>query len=78
MQAGAGVAIGGSTYELSKFTNTSRLRPGTGFHSGWFRSERVEKSTSSPYAATRHMNVREAVALPSDTHRVGQNQRADR
>src|SRR5260221_12251749 len=69
VQAGAGVAIGESTYEVNaRFTNVGGLRPGNqGFIVG-VPVGRVEKiDLNSQYAAIVHMNVREDVRLPSDT-----------
>src|SRR6266436_8264226 len=69
MQAGAGVAIGGSTYEVNaRFTNVGGLRPGNQVFIAGVPVGRVEKiDLNSQYAAIVHMNVREDVRLPSDT-----------
>jgi phospholipid/cholesterol/gamma-HCH transport system substrate-binding protein len=68
IQAGAGVAIGGS-YEVSaRFTNVGGLRPGNQVFIAGVPVGRVEKIVlNSQYAAIVHMNVREDVRLPSDT-----------
>jgi phospholipid/cholesterol/gamma-HCH transport system substrate-binding protein len=68
IQAGAGVAIGGS-YEVSaRFTNVGGLRPGNQVFIAGVPVGRVEKiDLNSQYAAIVHMNVREDVRLPSDT-----------
>jgi phospholipid/cholesterol/gamma-HCH transport system substrate-binding protein len=69
MQAGAGVAIGGSTYEVNaRFANVGGLRPGNQVFIAGVPVGRVEKiDLNSQYAAIVHMNVREDVRLPSDT-----------
>src|ERR1700719_3715586 len=69
MQAGAGVAIGGSTYEVNaRFTNVGGLRPGNQVFIAGVPVGRVEKiDLNSQYAAIVRMNVREDVHLPSDT-----------
>jgi phospholipid/cholesterol/gamma-HCH transport system substrate-binding protein len=69
VQAGAGVAIGDSTYEVNaRFTNVGGLRPGNQVFIAGVPVGRVEKiDLNSQYAAIVHMNVREDVRLPSDT-----------
>jgi phospholipid/cholesterol/gamma-HCH transport system substrate-binding protein len=69
IQAGAGVAIGGSTYKVNaRFTNIGGLRPGNQVFIAGVPVGRVEKiDLDSQYAAIVHMNVREDVRLPSDT-----------
>jgi phospholipid/cholesterol/gamma-HCH transport system substrate-binding protein len=69
VQAGAGVAIGGSTYEVNaRFTNVGGLRPGNQVFIAGVPVGRVEKiALDSQYAAIVHMNLREDVRLPSDT-----------
>jgi phospholipid/cholesterol/gamma-HCH transport system substrate-binding protein len=69
MQAGAGVAIGGSTYEVTaRFTNVGGLRPGNQVFIAGVPVGRVEKiDLDSQYAAIVHMNLKHEVHLPSDT-----------
>ena len=69
IQAGAGVAIGGSTYKVNaRFANIGGLRPGSQVFIAGVPVGRVEKIDLDPqYAAIVHMNVREDVRLPSDT-----------
>jgi phospholipid/cholesterol/gamma-HCH transport system substrate-binding protein len=69
MQAGAGVAIGGSTYEVNaRFTNVGGLRPGNQVFIAGVPVGRVEKiDLDSQYAAIVHMNLNQDVHLPSDT-----------
>jgi phospholipid/cholesterol/gamma-HCH transport system substrate-binding protein len=69
MQAGAGVAIGGSTYEVTaRFTNVGGLRPGNQVLIAGVPVGRVEKiDLDSQYAAIVHMNLKHEVHLPSDT-----------
>jgi phospholipid/cholesterol/gamma-HCH transport system substrate-binding protein len=69
MQAGAGVAIGGSTYEVNaRFTNIGGLRPGNQVFIAGVPVGRVEKiDLDSQYAAIVHMNLKQEVHLPSDT-----------
>ena len=69
MQAGAGVAIGGSTYEVTaRFANVGGLRPGNQVLIAGVPVGRVEKiDLDSQYAAIVHMNLKQEVHLPSDT-----------
>jgi phospholipid/cholesterol/gamma-HCH transport system substrate-binding protein len=69
MQAGAGVAIGGSTYEVNaRFANIGGLRPGNQVFIAGVPVGRVEKIDLDPqYAAIVHMNLKQGVHLPSDT-----------
>jgi phospholipid/cholesterol/gamma-HCH transport system substrate-binding protein len=69
MQAGAGVAIGGSTYEVNaRFANVGGLRPGNQVFVAGVPVGRVEKIDLDPqYAAIVHMNLKQEVHLPSDT-----------
>jgi phospholipid/cholesterol/gamma-HCH transport system substrate-binding protein len=69
IQAGAGVAIGGSTYKVNaRFTNIGGLRPGNQVFIAGVPVGRVDKiDLNSQYAAIVQMNVREDVRLPSDT-----------
>ena len=68
IQAGAGVAIGGSYEVNARFTNVGGLRPGNQVFIAGVPVGRVEKiELNSQYAAIVHMNVREDVRLPTDT-----------
>src|ERR1700724_4746654 len=68
IQAGAGMAIGGSYEVNARFTNVGGLRPGTQVFIAGVPVGRVEKiDLNSQYAAIVHMNVREDVRLPTDT-----------
>ena len=69
IQAGAGAAIGGTSYEVSaRFTNIGGLRPGNQVFIAGVPIGRVEKiDLDSQYAAIVHMKVKEGVHLPSDT-----------
>jgi phospholipid/cholesterol/gamma-HCH transport system substrate-binding protein len=69
VQAGAGVALGGSTYELNaRFTNIGGLKTGSQVLIAGVPVGRVEKIDLDPqYAAIVHMNVNQRVRLPSDT-----------
>ena len=68
IQAGAGVAIGGSYEVNARFTNVGGLRPGNQVFIAGVPVGRVEKiDLNSQYAAIVHMNLREDVRLPSDT-----------
>jgi phospholipid/cholesterol/gamma-HCH transport system substrate-binding protein len=69
MQAGAGVAIGGSTYEVTaRFANVGGLRPGNQIFIAGVPVGRVEKiDLDSQYAAIVHMNLKREVRLSSDT-----------
>src|SRR5260370_41544163 len=69
VQAGAGAAIGDSTYEVNaRFTNVGGLRPGNqGFIAG-VPVGRVEKiGLNFQYAPNGHINDRENERLVSDT-----------
>jgi phospholipid/cholesterol/gamma-HCH transport system substrate-binding protein len=68
IQAGAGMAIGGSYEVNARFTNVGGLRPGNQVFIAGVPVGRVEKiDLNSQYAAIVHMNVREDVRLPTDT-----------
>jgi phospholipid/cholesterol/gamma-HCH transport system substrate-binding protein len=69
VQAGAGVAIGGSTYEVNaRFTNIGGLKPGSQVLIAGVPIGHVEKiDLDSQYAAIVHLNVKQDVHLPSDT-----------
>jgi phospholipid/cholesterol/gamma-HCH transport system substrate-binding protein len=69
VQAGAGVAIGGSTYEVNaRFTNIGGLKPGSQVLIAGVPVGHVEKiDLDSQYAAIVHLNVKQDVHLPSDT-----------
>jgi phospholipid/cholesterol/gamma-HCH transport system substrate-binding protein len=68
IQAGAGVAIGGSYEVNARFTNVGGLRPGNQVFIAGVPVGHVEKiDLNSQYAAIVHMNVREDVRLPTDT-----------
>jgi phospholipid/cholesterol/gamma-HCH transport system substrate-binding protein len=69
MQAGAGVAIGGSSYEVTaRFANVGGLRPGNQIFIAGVPVGRVEKiDLDSQYAAIVHMSLKQEVHLPSDT-----------
>jgi len=69
VQAGAGVALGGSTYEVNaRFTNIGGLKTGSQVLIAGVPVGRVEKIDLDPqYAAIVHMNVSRGVRLPSDT-----------
>ena len=69
VEAGAGVAIGGSTYEVNaRFTNIGGLKPGSQVFLAGVPVGRVEKiGLDSQYAAVVHLNVKQGVRLPSDT-----------
>jgi phospholipid/cholesterol/gamma-HCH transport system substrate-binding protein len=69
IQAGAGVAIGGSTYEVNaRFTNIGGLKPGSQVFIAGVPVGRVEKiDLDSQYAAIVRINLKEEVHLPSDT-----------
>jgi phospholipid/cholesterol/gamma-HCH transport system substrate-binding protein len=69
IQAGAGAAIGGSSYEVNaRFANIGGLRPGNQVFIAGVPIGRVEKiDLDSQYAAIVHMKVKEGVHLPSDT-----------
>jgi phospholipid/cholesterol/gamma-HCH transport system substrate-binding protein len=69
VQAGAGVAIGGSTYKVNaRFTNIGGLKPGSQVFIAGVPVGRVEKiDLDLQYAAIVHLNVKQDVHLPSDT-----------
>jgi phospholipid/cholesterol/gamma-HCH transport system substrate-binding protein len=68
IQAGAGVAIGGSYEVNARFTNVGGLKPGNQVFIAGVPVGRVEKiELNSQYAAIVHMHVREDVRLPTDT-----------
>jgi phospholipid/cholesterol/gamma-HCH transport system substrate-binding protein len=69
VQAGAGVAIGGSTYEVNaRFTNIGGLKTGSQVFIAGVPVGHVEKiALDSQYAAIVHLNVKQDVRLPSDT-----------
>ena len=69
VQAGAGVAIGGSTYEVNaRFTNISGLKTGSQVFIAGVPVVHVDKiDLDSQYAAIVHLNVKQDVHLPSDT-----------
>jgi phospholipid/cholesterol/gamma-HCH transport system substrate-binding protein len=69
VQAGAGVAIGGATYEVNaRFTNISGLKTGSQVFIAGVPVGHVDKiDLDSQYAAIVHLNVKRDVHLPSDT-----------
>jgi phospholipid/cholesterol/gamma-HCH transport system substrate-binding protein len=69
IQAGAGVSVGGSTYELkARFTNVGGLKTGSQVLVAGVPVGRVEKIDLDPqYAAIVHISVKEGLHLPSDT-----------
>jgi phospholipid/cholesterol/gamma-HCH transport system substrate-binding protein len=69
LQAGAGVAIGGSTYQVSaRFSNIGGLKPGSQVFIAGVPVGRVEKIDLDPqFAAIVRLNVEQRVHLPSDT-----------
>jgi phospholipid/cholesterol/gamma-HCH transport system substrate-binding protein len=69
VQAGAGAAIGGSTYEVSaRFTNIGGLKPGSQVFIAGVPVGRVEKiDLNTQYAAVVRLNVKQGINLPSDT-----------
>jgi phospholipid/cholesterol/gamma-HCH transport system substrate-binding protein len=69
VQAGAGVALGGSTYEVNaRFTNIGGLKTGSQVFIAGVPVGRVGKIDLGPqYDAIVHMNLRQGVCLPSDT-----------
>ena len=69
VQAGAGVTLGGSTYEVkARFTNIGGLKTGSQVLIAGVPVGRVEKIDLDPqYAAIVRMNVSQGVRLPSDT-----------
>jgi phospholipid/cholesterol/gamma-HCH transport system substrate-binding protein len=69
VEAGAGVTIGGSTYQvLARFTNIGGLKPGSQVFVAGVPVGRVEKiDLDAEYAAIVHLNLKQEVHLPSDT-----------
>lgn len=69
VQAGAGVAIGGSTYKVNaRFTNISGLKTGSQVFIAGVPVGHVDKiDLDSQYAAIVRLNVKQDVHLPSDT-----------
>jgi phospholipid/cholesterol/gamma-HCH transport system substrate-binding protein len=69
VQAGAGVAIGGSTYQVkARFTNIGGLKTGSQVFIAGVPIGHVEKiDLDSQYAAIVHLNLKQDVRLPSDT-----------
>ena len=69
IQAGAGAAIGGSTYQVNaRFSNIGGLKSGSQVFIAGVPVGRVEKiDLDSQYAAVVHLNVEQRVHLPSDT-----------
>jgi phospholipid/cholesterol/gamma-HCH transport system substrate-binding protein len=69
MQAGAGVAVGGSTYDVkARFTNVGGLKTGSQVFIAGVPIGRVEKiDLDSQYAAIVRISVKDGVHLPSDT-----------
>jgi phospholipid/cholesterol/gamma-HCH transport system substrate-binding protein len=69
VQAGAGGAIGGSTYQVNaRFTNIGGLKPGSQVFIAGVPVGRVRKiDLDSQYAAIVHLYVKQDVHLPSDS-----------
>jgi phospholipid/cholesterol/gamma-HCH transport system substrate-binding protein len=69
LQAGAGVAVGGSSYSVSaRFANVGGLKSGSQVFIAGVPVGRVAKVDLDPqYAAIVHMKVKETVQLPLDT-----------
>jgi phospholipid/cholesterol/gamma-HCH transport system substrate-binding protein len=69
IQAGAGAAIGDSTYEINaRFTNIGGLKAGSQVFIAGVPVGRVEKiNLNSEYAAVVRLNVKREVHLPSDS-----------
>src|ERR1700730_13511177 len=69
VQAGMGVGVGGSTYEVkARFTNIGGLKPGSQVLIAGVPVGRVERiDLDSQYAAIVLLNVSQGVHLPSDT-----------
>jgi phospholipid/cholesterol/gamma-HCH transport system substrate-binding protein len=69
VQAGAGAAIGGSTYQVNaRFTNIGGLKPGSQVFIAGVPVGRVEKIDLNPqYAAVVRLSVKRDVHLPADT-----------
>jgi phospholipid/cholesterol/gamma-HCH transport system substrate-binding protein len=69
IQAGAGAAIGGSSYEFNaRFANIGGLKAGSQVFIAGVPVGRVERiDLSSQYAAIVRLSVKQEVHLPSDT-----------
>src|ERR1700735_3247160 len=69
VRAGAGAAIGGSTYQVNaRFTNIGGLKPGSQVFIAGVPVGRVEKiDLNTQYAAGFRLNVKQGINLPSDT-----------
>src|ERR1700685_3142412 len=69
VQAGAGAAIGGSTYEVNaRFTNIGGLKTGSQVFIAGVPVGRVEKiDLNAQYAAVVLLDVKQGITLPSDT-----------
>jgi phospholipid/cholesterol/gamma-HCH transport system substrate-binding protein len=69
VQAGAGAAIGRSTYEVNaRFTNVGGLKTGSQVLIAGVPVGHVDKiDLDSQYAAVVHLDVKQDVHLPSDT-----------
>jgi len=69
VQAGAGAAIGGSTYEVNaRFSNIGGLKPGSQVFIAGVPVGRVEEiDLNAQYAAVVRLNVKQGIHLPSDT-----------
>jgi phospholipid/cholesterol/gamma-HCH transport system substrate-binding protein len=69
VEAGAGVAIGGSTYEVNaRFTNIGGLKSGSQVFIAGVPVGRVEKiDLDAQYAAVVRLNLKQQVHVPSDT-----------
>ena len=69
VEAGAGVAIGRSTYEVNaRFTNIGGLKPGSQVFIAGVPVGRVGKiDLNSQYAAVVRLSVKQGINLPSDT-----------
>ncbi|MBV8142927.1 MAG: outer membrane lipid asymmetry maintenance protein MlaD [Verrucomicrobia bacterium] len=69
IQAGAGVSIGSSTYEVNaRFTNITGLKAGSQVFIAGVPVGRVDKiGLDSNYAAVVRLNVKRDIHLPSDT-----------
>lgn len=69
IQAGAGAAIGGSSYELNaRFANIGGLKAGSQVFIAGVPVGRVERIDLNPqYAAIVRLSIKQEVHLPSDT-----------
>jgi phospholipid/cholesterol/gamma-HCH transport system substrate-binding protein len=69
VQAGAGAAIGGNTYEVNaRFANIGGLKPGSQVFIAGVPVGRVEKiDLNAQYAAVVRLTVKQEVHLPADT-----------